>query len=172
MLLSLHPTVPLIPLMAKCGGVRKSSAARVQPHSLPWSGQMGDVVGQTPLLWHPSPDPPRGPRHSPSLPRSPGRQQDGLGRKADSSYCCQATQPRPKGQQPRVRPRAMAEQQLFAWEPWGPPLSLLGTAGFLTHAGEKGICLNKPKQTKPLKFFFFIPYFLTHKDSRVLPVWL
>lgn len=62
--------------------------------------------------------------------------------------------PRPKGQQPWVTPVAMAEQQSFAWEPWEPLLFLLGTAGFLAQAGEKEICLNKPKQTKPIKLLF------------------
>lgn len=58
---------PPIPSMAKCWGARKSSAGRVRLHGLPWSGQMGDVAGQSPLLWHPSPDPlPR--TQTPSLP--------------------------------------------------------------------------------------------------------
>lgn len=140
MLLSLQHTVPPIPSMAKCWGARKSSAGRMQLHSLPCSGQRGDVVGQTPLLWHPTVTPPQDPDKVP-----PWKAAGWLGKGGRQLLLCRATQPSPKGQQPWVRATAMAEQQLFPWEPWGPPLSLLGTAGFPTWAGEKGICFNQPK---------------------------
>lgn len=98
--------------------------------------------------------PPSAPRHSPSLPYSPGRQQDGLGREADSSYCCQGTQPIPKGQQQPWAHCGHGRAAAACTGTMRPPLFLLGTARFLTQAGEKEICLNKPRQTKSLKLFF------------------
>lgn len=75
---------------------------------------------------------------------------------------------------PRARLVAMAKWRL-SQQPWGLPLQVppMGTAGFPTGTGGKGIYFNKPKQTKPLKLFFSFPLFLTGKDSHVLPAgWL
>lgn len=51
----------------------------------------------------------------------------------------------------------------------GRPLQVptMGTVGFPTGAGGKGIYLNKPKQAKPLKLFFFFFFFSFLSSSHV-----
>lgn len=127
---------------------------------LPWW-----ATWRVPLLLHPSPDHPSGPRHRLFLPHGPGRQQDGAGGETASSGRSGATLPGPKGWEPWARLVAMAEQWL-SQQPQGPPLQAptMGTAGLPTRPGGKAFYLNKPKQIKPLKLYFFS--FLFSKQVR------
>lgn len=173
MLLSLCHAVPPCPISGHMLGRRKRLGRR-GANSMAFPDLAWWATWQMLLLLHPSPDHPAGPRHPLFLPHGPGRQQDGAGGETGSSGHYGATLPGPKGQQPWARLVAMAEQQL-SQQPWRLPLQVppMGTAGFPTGTGGKGIYFNKPKQTKPLQLFFSFPLFLTGKDSHVLPAgWL
>lgn len=56
--------------------------------------------GQTPLPWHPSPDPPSGPRHNPSLPCSPGRSRMGWEGRQTAPAAAKPHSPAPRASSP------------------------------------------------------------------------